>query len=993
MESKAIDNFLKGLISRVSDDKIADNAFSDCMNIDLSENYLPKSVKGKIKVNSVALDTKPCQGMTIYNNKELGSLMIVACGGYIYYSPLNTDNFQKYKIDNAGTLEDVVIDENVRVRFVQYNDRIFVFTGKYPVIENEDFSNACILVLYKTTATFINRDSFYAWTKSGSIFYTLSATPTNGDVIFSDLYRTKISATVSSYDSSNNKFTDSDNTEYTRTTNSDKIDNNIPKGLKIGFIHQERLFGLGSIEDESGIYWSQPYDPTRWTPVYGLNYDTVGKDDGEIITGGASFGGAYVYIFKQHNVYRYLTNGDIDQWSSNKVDTTYGCVAHETIRLFNGLLTYLSPEGVAQLNGNSAVLIDEQINNKTANISIGEEIALQRSYTKKSNWKNIGSITNGITVKNNVIGVVKDINIGNSSQERQLSDYDYLGDNGIIENEEVKMRADSYSISYDSSLSALSMCDWGASDPGSAVSSLPLLNKKINVSCVYIRMSGAVVGNGSVSATDYAQMDILTARGGSVVAQSEKVPLQDLIYHSNVAWNPIKKFQFNRFSIPANTQYWMRIRVVASGNWGSFYAYMSSNAGNGFYAYNGTYVNSKRFCVALTNETEDDYTYITKEIDTYSENFNLSQLLAYTNSLYTFTRKVYFANYDESKDDWSEISNEDISEVVSSTLTGTGKRYIRVKVLFKISNSWVSSSIFNSNNLSVSYNRLTSIYIPLTNNYDYQSEPISISGKNPSAWSIAEIIQSGSNDVSNKATVYMRAGTADDISSATYIEINNNEQISSLIPLKPYIQFKVSFPSGSDNEISSIKISYYTTEAQTKVCAFVWKNKYRLNMPIDNQSNNNEIEYIYDKDGYWTIKNNEDNFDYCASVDNLFACSQTNGIIYRKETGYKNDTENYNSYFVTKRFVLSDFENLYRKFKVRFVSVLVDITIGVSVDNGDFVDYTIPKNSNLIEVIKTLTGIVRGQSIKFKFSWQANDSTQIHNLIWYWQVLRELNRG
>ena len=109
MESKGVDNFLKGLISRVSDDKIADNAFSDCMNVDLSEKFLPKSVKGKIKVNSVAFDDKPCQGMTIYNNKELGSLLIVACGGYIYYSPLNTDNFQKYKIDNNGTLEDVVI--------------------------------------------------------------------------------------------------------------------------------------------------------------------------------------------------------------------------------------------------------------------------------------------------------------------------------------------------------------------------------------------------------------------------------------------------------------------------------------------------------------------------------------------------------------------------------------------------------------------------------------------------------------------------------------------------------------------------------------------------------------------------------------------------------------------------------------------------------------------------------------------------------------------
>ncbi len=96
---------------------------------------------------------------------------------------------------------------------------------------------------------------------------------------------------------------------------------------------------------------------------------------------------------------------------------------------------------------------------------------------------------------------------------------------------------------------------------------------------------------------------------------------------------------------------------------------------------------------------------------------------------------------------------------------------------------------------------------------------------------------------------------------------------------------------------------------------------------------------------------------------------------------------------MTKRFVLSDYENLYRKFKVRYVSATVNVTVGVSVDDGEFVDYEIPKKANLIEVIKTLTGIVRGQTVRFRFGWQANDYTQIHNLVWYWKVLRHLNIG
>lgn len=995
MESKGVDNFLKGLFSRPSDDKIADNAFSDCMNVDLNEKFLPKSVKGKIKVNSVALANSSCQGMTIYNNKELGSLMVVACGGYIYYSPLNTDNFQKYKIDNDGTLEDVEIDPDVRVRFAQYNDRIFVFTGKWPVIENEDFTDACILVLYKNTATYINRDSFYAWTKGGQIFYTLSATPANGDVIFTDLYRSKLTATVSSYDSGTDKFTDSDNAEYSRTSSSDKVDVNIPQGLKIGFIHQERLFGLGSIEDENGVYWSQPYDPTRWTPVYGLNYDTVGKDDGEKITGGASFGGAYVYIFKQHNVYRYLTSGDIDQWTSNKVDTTYGCVAHETIRLFNGLLTYLSPDGVAQLNGNSAVLIDEQIKDKTTNVSVGSDIELERSYSKDSGWDNVGATINGITIKNSGIGTIKDIEIGNSSADRQLSDYDFLGDNGVVDEEQIKIRRDRYSImyyegsSYDQEVRHLS--EWNVADAGIGISSLPIMTKQVNINCVYIRGS-AIISSGDGN-NGYAQMEILN-NNMTVIAQSQTVPLSDLLFQNGV--RPVHKFEFNKFSIPANTQYWFRV-IVTSTSKGSLDCYLqnSNDPGNGWY-WKGQHITNARFCVVIADDNVEDYTYITKEIDTYSKSFNLSSIVV-DSTISSSLKKVYFATYDESKNSWSDISNEDIQEVVSSSLSGTGKRYIRIKVVVDVpGNLNPQSSSFFYGGSYVNVSAITNIQVPLEDDYAYQSEPKQITGITnlPKSWGISQFTRTGSDDVNNKATIYMRSGNdTTELNNATYYEINNNEQIPATIGLKCLVQFKVSFPAGSDNEVSLIKIFYYTKMTVTKVCAFVWKDKYRLNMPANSESDENAVEYIYDKNGYWTIKDSENNFDYCASIDDLFSCSANTGIVYKKETGYKNDTENYNCFFVTKRFVLSDYENLYRKFKVRYVSATVNVTVGVSVDDGEFVEYEIPKNTNLIEVIKTLTGIVRGQTVRFRFGWQANDYTQIHNLVWYWKVLRHLNIG
>ena len=1005
METKAIDNFLKGVISRVSADKISDNAFSDCCNIDLSENYLPKSIKGKIKVNSVVLDNKQCQGIVLYENKEMGSLLVVACGGYIYYSKLNTDNFQKYKIDNAGVLEDVKIDEKVRVRFTQYNDRLFVFCGKYPVIENEDFYNACILVLYKNTATFINRDSFYAWTKSGQIFYTLSQTPASGDVIFSDLYRTKLNVLVASYDSSNNKFTDTNGDQYIRTTNSDKIDNNVPQGLKIGFVHQERLFGLGSMEDDNGVYWSQPYDPTRWTPMYGLNYDTVGKDDGEIITGGASFGGVYVYIFKRHNVYRYLTSGDIDQWQSNKVDTTYGCVAHETIRLFNGCLTYLSTDGVAQLNGNTAILIDEQIRDKIASVSVGEKVEVERSFVKNSNWDELGSSTKGIIVSNNKISAVKDFDVSEFANLCESHSPEMTVENGLIH-----WRADKdYS---DNQYSTFSLEQTGGSTftwKGTRICLLGIIVPTVRTVIERIKIFVEDFYFGIIGSNNYSELIFgigyeKTPGNPVTIELVQSIHLTDRDLQKN-SWNVISFFStqplepgrqyyiFMNLNLvqglvpPDGTTYFFRTRTFTGSMPAKYLKKDNFNTDEQWHNFNqnlwckvyGVYFNQ---------------IYKSKEIDLKAISVNFQHIVItkedILDPLGVGEATLEIANYPQSSASYDgvdsayktqyTISDDLVAPITIDINVSNAYRYLRFSI---IAGEYRTQGFIN-------------FFFKIADNYDYQTKPLQITAISnlPKAWGISQFIRTGTDDIDNKATIYIRSGNdTTELLNATYYEINNNEQIPAGIELKCLIQFKVSFPTNSDNEISLIKIFFYTIMEKSGVCAIVYKNKYRLNIPKDNQSSENAIECIYDKDGYWTIKDDENNFDYCKSNNDLFSASASKGQVYKKEIGYKNDNKNYDSYFITKRFVLSDFENLYRKFKVRYISSVEDITVGVSVDGGEFVDYIIPKKSNLFEMIKTLVGIVRGQTIQFKFSWQANDSTQIHNLMWYWQVLRELNRG
>lgn len=979
MEIKAIDNFSKGLISRLPADKISDNAFSDCCNIDLSDNYLPKSIKGKIKANNVLLDSKSCMGCAIYNSKVEGTLLIVACGGYLWYSPLNRDNFNKIKISNNGVDEDVLIDENVRVRFAQYNDRLFVFTGKYPVIENEDFNDACILVIYRNKATYINRDSFYAWINNndGNVYYTLSSTPTNGDAIFSDLYRTKITYTVSSV--SGDTLTDSNNVTYTRTVNSDCANNNVPQGVRIGFIHQERLFGLGSIEDDNGIYWSQPYDPARWTPVYGLNYDTVGKDDGEKITGGASFGGAYLYIFKHHHVYRYLTNGDIDQWSSNKVDTTYGAVAHETIRLFNGNLTYLSLDGVAQLNGNTAVLIDEQIQDKTKNIAVAAGVQLARSYTKNGNWDNTGATTNGIVTLlpqgvRRITNAVYRSETGKWTQNESVGSLLQITDTLLKRNSVYDF--DSSNIASDRTANLISYYYTGSETISR------FFSFKINPSSRQRTLTEILIHIASKEKQNITGSSIaLQLRSGSyngtVVATSSSKTYDQIT-------NGFNQFNFNNATLAANTTYWISGYGSFSGLSAGAKCIIKTSC---YYCANDGYYNN-----TLQNESpllkykifpDDGCVYKSAEIDYGSSGFLISSLQFLADGSYSdYEIKVSVANYPTSVEHWNDIDSAYITEYTKTDLNNinlnisNAYRYVRYKIEFVKGILGLQEIVF---------------WTPGT--YSYITEPLQISAVTPSAWGISEFTRIERGFYSGVATVYMRSGA--DIASlnnASWHEITNGEQIPSSIALNIYVQYKVTFPELCDNFVNDLKVNYYTSENITKVCAIVYKDKYRLNIPINKETTDNSIECIYDKAGYWTIKDSENNFDYCKSNDDLFAVSADEGQVYKKETGYKNDETNYTSYFVTKKFALSDFENLFRKIKTRYIASQ-NVTVGVSVNDGEYVNYVLTYKDNLTEIIKTLTGIVRGQTIKLKFSWQAENQTEIHDIVLYWQTLRELHRG
>lgn len=987
-EQLILESWQKGLISRISSDMIPNDAMSECVNVDLSNKYIPQSIKGHQKYNPTAIATAPVKGGIVYNNSEDGEIIVVACGGFLWYAKLGTTTFTKYQIGGV----DLTFDATVNVEMVQYNDKLYITNGKYPVISNTGYSTSCILVVNKYTPYVLNRTNYYAWSYSGTTYYTTSATPSHGDAIYSDTIGTASTTTVDTFTGGDTYFIGSDTHQYDRLATADKDNSVTPQGLRYLFIHQERLFGLSTIEDPNGIYWSLPYDPTSWTPIYGLNYDTVGKDDGEVITGGASFNEIFLYVFKKHNVYRYMTSGDIDQWASNKVDTDYGCVSHRTIKLFEGNLVYLSDNGVVKLNGNQAVLIDDAIRDKTTNVTLCSGVAVERSYTKEQDWDASGSSASGIITLNNEIKAVQNVTVGDTYTDL-FSDYETLGSQVTIGTDnKLTVTTPNYSTGFEDTYENITTSIWEIR------SSLSLGSTNINS----IKVFGSYFAITEINPTHYVNINIYSNYSDTTpLYTSENILASDLPVYGSPDW--ITFIFSTTLNLTSTNQYWVGIKLYPT-TVGSISLKKATILGLGAYKhwYNGQndYIGFRMGMIyGVWGDT--NYTYISQEFDTEATNgFDLQNVTTIGSFIGAGTGKtsanIYLATYDTAGTLWGDIDSGDISTIDTATptnttgstrrydLTVTGKRYIKFKLLV------TPEVIYTATTPTVHV--LDSLLVQNEKAYDYVSEPLRITSTNPNGWLLSTFGMTGSGDAGNSAKIYMRcAVNSGALTSATYYELLYDTLINASMPFYQYVQFKVAFPSNSDNVVDMITVNFLTTETIVTPCAEVWKTKYILNMPENNTVLTNSIEYIYDKDGYWITKDAEANFIYFRSANNLFAGSITTGTIRYKNVVYTNDDTAYTCYFVTKKFALTDFENLFRKLKFRYQSLGIPIILSYSVDGLAYVDIVVPVSTSLVEVLYSLTGIVRGQTIQFKFSWDSDASAEIHKLVLLWSPLRELN--
>ena len=161
----------------------------------------------------------------------------------------------------------------------------------------------------------------------------------------------------------------------------------IPKGKYI-ITHFDQIFIANILGQPSSIYFSGvlsgPKVKDGWKSY---NAFSIGKDDGDIITGLVSYKNNIV-VFKTNSTWGILGYGN--DMELIKYSNIYGCVSHRSIQEYKTDLVFLSKQGLCSFNGGVIQQIDKDIDNITKNITIASGSGnlkswLQNEYTDFDN--------------------------------------------------------------------------------------------------------------------------------------------------------------------------------------------------------------------------------------------------------------------------------------------------------------------------------------------------------------------------------------------------------------------------------------------------------------------------------------------------------------------------------------------------------------------------------------------------------------------------------
>ena len=124
-------------------------------------------------------------------------------------------------------------------------------------------------------------------------------------------------------------------------------------------IHYERVFGVESGK-ENQVWFSSTLDPTNWT-VSGdsAGYVTFQDECGDCIKVVSFLG--YLYIFREHGIYRLTAYGDQEEFSLKKVFTDTGRIYKDTIVLAGDRILFYTDEGIHAFDGYNLAKLNVEI--------------------------------------------------------------------------------------------------------------------------------------------------------------------------------------------------------------------------------------------------------------------------------------------------------------------------------------------------------------------------------------------------------------------------------------------------------------------------------------------------------------------------------------------------------------------------------------------------------------------------------------------------------
>jgi hypothetical protein len=176
----------------------------------------------------------------------------------------------------------------------------------------------------------------------------------------------------------------------------------IPTGCKYLMFADERLWCTNVSGLESTVKVSAYGDPADWTipavdplPADASNAFTMDRQDGKPVT--CAYYSPYGKVFWKRNKMFVVKGVDNDSYEKYRISDSVGCVDNRSVRLVQGVVTWLAEDGVYQWEGgsNPPTLISREIDNTIKSIRQSVSAADNQSISSYADFVQGHATTNG----------------------------------------------------------------------------------------------------------------------------------------------------------------------------------------------------------------------------------------------------------------------------------------------------------------------------------------------------------------------------------------------------------------------------------------------------------------------------------------------------------------------------------------------------------------------------------------------------------------------